>query len=123
VVINISSKSHFISLKLHYDVRSSCGYDPQSRQDRESKKVNTSPTKKWNRRVPYIFTGCLAHVEVTERVSDGEITRIVGHLSHNDTCASAMLQRLPAIPLHENVYEVALNQLEDGARYAQIILF
>ena len=36
---------------------------------------------------------------------------------HNEGCREAVLIQLPAIPLHEHVYEVALNQLEGGARY------
>jgi hypothetical protein len=59
-------------------------------------------------------------VEITERMSDGEITRIIGHFAHNDLCEQAVLKRLPAIPLHEHVYEVALTQLEDGAKCVTI---
>lgn len=40
---------------------------------------------------------------------------------HNEACQSAILKRLPAVPLHEHVYEVALHQLESlsGARYVR----
>ena len=68
--------------------------------------------------VPFNFTACFAHVEVTERISNGEVSRIVGHFTHNDTCKSALLRRLPAVPLHNHVYETALDQLENGAKYA-----
>jgi len=95
---------------------SACGYDPQARQGRESKKQTTATSKPWERRVPFDFTGCTAHVEVTERSSDGEITRIIGSFSHNSECRSAVLTRLPAVPLHEHVYEIALEQMEAGAR-------
>ena len=70
----------------------------------------------WSRRVPYVYTGCLAHVEVVEQASNGEITHISGILEHNQGCREAVLERLPAILLHEHVYEVALEQLENGAR-------
>ena len=73
--------------------------------------------KSWRRRVPYKYTGCLAHVEITERSSNGEISRVMGYFLHNEGCREAVLIQLPAIPLHEHVYEVALNQLEGGARY------
>lgn len=71
--------------------------------------------------MPYDFTGCLAHVEITERVSDGKVTRIAGHFSHNSKCTNSVLKRLPAVPLHEHVYEVALEQLESGAKFVSII--
>lgn len=41
----------------------------------------------------------------------------MGYFLHNEGCREAVLIQLPAIPLHEHVYEVALNQLEGGARY------
>lgn len=84
---------------------------------REGTKAKHSPhQKEWPRRVPYAYTGCLAHVEVVERVSDGQITRISGIIEHNSACQKAILNRLPAIPLHDHVYEVALEQLENGSR-------
>jgi hypothetical protein len=97
-------------------ITSSCGYDAQARQNREHHKQRDPASKEWNRRVPYDFTACLAHVEITERLSDGEITRITGQLDHNDACRDAVLKRLPAVPLHNHVYEVALEQLEGGAK-------
>jgi hypothetical protein len=66
--------------------------------------------------VPFDFTACLAHVEIIERTSNGEISRVTGNFTHNEACQSAILKRLPAVPLHEHVYEVALDQLESGAR-------
>ncbi|KAJ3884390.1 hypothetical protein GG344DRAFT_35471, partial [Lentinula edodes] len=69
----------------------------------------------WQRHVPYPQTGCIAHVEITERVSDGCITQIAGITTHNEACMNATLEQIPTIPLHEHVYEVALEQLENGA--------
>ena len=99
-------------------LQSSCGYNEATRQHQESQKLG-SPTKNksWRRRVPYKYTGCLAHVEITERSSDGEVSRIMGYFLHNEGCNETVLTQLPAIPLHEHVYEVALDQLEVGARY------
>ena len=97
--------------------QSACGYDPSARRDREKKKKGEPlPTKESERRVPFDFTGCLAHVEITELTSNGKVSRIAGYLSHNDGCRSALLKRLPAVPLHDHVYEMALDLLENGAR-------
>jgi len=80
-------------------------------------KAKHSPQQKaWSRRVPYPYTACLAHVEIVERVSDGQITRISGIVEHNSACRNAVLERLPAVPLHNHVYEVAVSQLENGSR-------
>ncbi|KAF8803485.1 hypothetical protein BYT27DRAFT_7303366 [Phlegmacium glaucopus] len=72
------------------------------------------------RHVPFEFTTCLAHVEITERMSNGEVSRIVGHFTHNEGCKSALLKRLPAVPLHDHVYKIALDQLENGANITTI---
>ena len=96
--------------------QSSCGYHPQARQDRENKKTAPTTEKVWSRRAPFDFTGCIAHVEIVERTRDGEITRVIGIFEHNTMCRDAILKRLPAVPLHEHVYEVALEQMDDGAK-------
>ncbi len=97
---------------------SACGYDSEARQKRESAKdkYGTANPTPWKREVPYPHTGCLAHVEITERVGDGCVTRIAGIWDHNDACKKAKMERWPAIPLHEHVYEIALEQLANGAR-------
>jgi hypothetical protein len=51
-------------------------------------------------RVPDVYTGCLAHVEVVEQASNGEITRISGILEHNQGCHEAVLSDYQPIPLH-----------------------
>ncbi len=70
----------------------------------------------WNRKTAYEFTGCLAHVEVTEHKEMGVVSRVIGVLAHNEACKSAELKRRPAIPLHDHVYEIAIEQLRAGAR-------
>lgn len=95
---------------------SSCGYHVQARQEREAEKGVNRKSENWKRRVPYPFTGCLAHIEVTERVSDGAISRIAGIPEHNEPCKVAVLERVPPVPLHDHVYEVALQQLQSGSR-------
>ncbi|KAJ4499163.1 hypothetical protein C8R41DRAFT_755296, partial [Lentinula lateritia] len=94
-----------------------CGYNSQERQKQESVKDRSDLTQStpWQRKVPYPHTGCLGHVEITECVGDGSIIRIAGFWEHNEGCKKATLERIPAIPLHEHVYEVALEQLENGA--------
>ena len=96
--------------------QSSCSYHPQARQDRETKKNTPGTEKPWSRQAPFEVTGCIAHVEIVERTRDGEITRINGIFEHNMGCQATTLKHLPAIPLHEHVFEVALEQLEDGTK-------
>jgi hypothetical protein len=67
--------------------------------------------------MPYDFTGCLAHIDLTYRFESRQIIRVTGLLEHNSKCQSIYMQRLPPIPLHDHVWQVALQQLNDGARY------
>jgi len=108
-----------------------CGYSHLARQtrDRASKAQNQSKPydkasdeaiAKLGRRVAYNFTGCLAHVDVTRNSVTNAISRITGFLEHNELCISATLQRVPAIPLHPQVYEIALAQLRVGAEIGAI---
>ena len=109
---------------INYVLRSACGYDPNARWELdEKKKGHPGPTKDNERHIPFDFTACLAHVEVTELQSNGQISRIAGYVTHNEECKSSLLKRLPAVPLHEHVYEVALDQLKKGARWAYLRLF
>ena len=104
-------------------IYSLCGYSHKERQRRHD--VNVSPGRRpskkrkenWERRVGFDFTGCLAHIDLTECVETGAVLRITGIREHSGGCESEQLQRLPYVPLHEHVYEVALRQLEAGARY------
>ena len=82
---------------------------------REAKGLEVNK-KKWKRKIPYDFTGCLAHLDITFQTHDFRILRIVGILKHNRGCVNKNMQRLPAIPLHEHVWQVALQQLNAGAR-------
>ncbi|KAK7450183.1 hypothetical protein VKT23_013066 [Stygiomarasmius scandens] len=75
--------------------------------------------KDWDRRVPYKFTGCLAHVEITER-ANGTIKRISGILDHDESCKTTKLTGDVSVPLHPHVYEIALQQLKDGASITAI---
>lgn len=64
--------------------------------------------------------GCLAHVEITEDVSTGQILRIAGITKHNKDCQESLMRRKPYVPLHNHVYKVALWQLRAGARHALV---
>ncbi|THH12616.1 hypothetical protein EW146_g7525 [Bondarzewia mesenterica] len=98
-------------------VQCTCGYNTEARQKVHEKrtKSNTHDARLWSRSAPYDFTGCLAHADITYHESTGMIRRIVGYLEHNEGCHSAVMTRMPPIPLHQHVVEVALNQLTNGA--------
>ncbi|KAF9783905.1 hypothetical protein BJ322DRAFT_972992, partial [Thelephora terrestris] len=74
----------------------------------------------WSRQAPYDFTGCWAHADITYDKSSLNVLRIIGYFEHNDECQNATLVRYPSIPLHEHVYEVALEQLSQGASITAI---
>jgi hypothetical protein len=66
--------------------------------------------------MPYDFTGCLAHIDITFDKKSLKILRLTGVLDHNEACTSQNMIRLPSIPLHDHVWAVALEQLNEGAR-------
>ena len=102
---------------MNFIFQSACGYDTNIRRDREKRKNGEPlPTKESERRTPFDFMGCLAHVEITERARNGEVSRIAAYLSNNHGCRSALLKHLQAVPLHDRVYEMAFGLLENGAR-------
>jgi len=70
----------------------------------------------WRRKAPYDFTGCLAHIDLTYHTANLQIIRITGIITHNDSCCERNMKRLPAIPLHNHVWQIALDQLNVGAR-------
>ena len=92
---------------------SSCGYSTEARQKRSS----SQSKDQWSRQAPYDFTGCCVHADITYDTSSSNVSRIIGYFEHNEECRNAGLVRYPSIPLHEHVYEVALEQLSQGARY------
>ena len=102
--------------------KSVCGYDTEARQKihERRQKVNgrncRQPDTPWERRAPYDYHGCLAHADITFVESTGEIRRLLGVLDHNEPCSKALLTRLPSIPLHLHVAEVAMVQLAAGAK-------
>jgi hypothetical protein len=82
-----------------------------------ARKAKSTSTEEWSRHAAYDFTGCCAHADITYTVDSGFVERIIGYFEHNESCKSATLVRVPSIPLHEHVYEIALAQLSQGARY------
>jgi hypothetical protein len=86
---------------------SDCGYD--------HREVGTA-----KRQTVVDFTGCLAHAEITFIVETQQILRLRGFFGHNNACKDAVLLRIPPLPLHPYVYQVALAQLADGISLTDI---
>ncbi|KAF7348406.1 hypothetical protein MSAN_01794600 [Mycena sanguinolenta] len=84
-----------------------CGYDHR-----------VAGSKK--RRTAVDFTGCLAHAEITFVIDTQKILRVRGFLEHNEACKTALMQRIPALPLHPSVYQTALVQLANGVSLTDI---
>ncbi|KAJ7028157.1 hypothetical protein C8F04DRAFT_993887, partial [Mycena alexandri] len=84
-----------------------CGYDHRQAGSRK-------------RRTAVDFTGCLAHAEITFIIETQKILRVRGFLEHNAACKSALMQRIPALPLHPSVYQAALVQLANGVSLTDI---
>jgi hypothetical protein len=65
------------------------GYSTEARQQKEQKYWVTQGEGTWLRKTPCIFTGCLAHADITvERVTK-EVKRIVGWFEHIEGCKLA----------------------------------
>ncbi|KIJ37260.1 hypothetical protein M422DRAFT_781831 [Sphaerobolus stellatus SS14] len=71
-------------------------------------------------KMPYDFTGCPAHIDVTYHHTSSHITRIVGILQHNEACEMQEMKRLPPIPLHPHVWKIAIEQINEGASIAAV---
>ncbi|KAJ3527538.1 hypothetical protein NM688_g8115 [Phlebia brevispora] len=101
----------------------STGYDTAARQLGKAKsppELLDSSKKEWQHRAPYDHTECLAHAEVTTVVSSGNVLRVAGYFEHNEDCKNAVMKRFPAVPLHPDVYNIALQQLRQGAGITEI---
>ncbi|KAF8510446.1 hypothetical protein JB92DRAFT_3144395 [Gautieria morchelliformis] len=79
-----------------------CGTSTAARKDKEDKQ------RQQNGRLP------LEH-------DWSQVVRITGILIHNRGCQTQHMTRLPPIPLHDHVWEIALAQLNDGASIAGIL--
>ncbi|KAF7967903.1 hypothetical protein HWV62_32579 [Athelia sp. TMB] len=93
----------------------SSGFNSDAKFHASKQTTAQSTSIQGDRRNPYDFTGCLSHVELTERESDGAVSRLVGILQHNEACRHGSIVRIPSVPLHSHVYEVALQQRRNGA--------
>lgn len=67
--------------------------------------------------MPYDYTGCLAHLDLTYDPRSSRIYRITGILDHNDACKSSLMSRVPNVPVHPHVWQDALEQINNGAKY------
>ncbi|KAI0056510.1 hypothetical protein BV25DRAFT_1893981 [Artomyces pyxidatus] len=108
-------------------VQCTCGYATSARQEFFEKQKKSRPpqpsssnSQAWTRAAPYDFTGCLAHADITYNELSGAVSRVVGYLVHNDRCEAAKMTRVPRIPLHTHVVQVALQQLAEGASVSTI---
>jgi len=81
-----------------------------------AKGLSTNSSHWEKRKMPYDFTSCLAHMDITYNIATLEILQIKGLLDHNEVFCSQCMQRLPPVPLHDHVWQVALKQLNEGAR-------
>lgn len=53
-----------------------------------------SPSKvEWDQHAPYDFTGCLAHLKISEDLTTGQILRISGIQKHNEACKGSAMKR------------------------------
>lgn len=108
-------------LSMNWLTESICGYDTNARQQANArqlrnKSAHAPSTIAWERRAPYNFQACLAHADVTFHENTGEVKRVVGFLQHSSGCSAAVMERLPSIPIHPHVSEIAIAQLAEGAR-------
>src|SRR5882762_7587879 len=92
---------------------STCGYNTEARQHARTKQKTASQSSASGCIAPYDFTGCLAHADITYIEATTQVCRTVGHLEHNEQCRGSFLRRIPAVPLHPHVIEVALKQLSE----------
>ncbi|KIJ24411.1 hypothetical protein M422DRAFT_274829 [Sphaerobolus stellatus SS14] len=103
---------------------SHCGTDSQARKakdDRQKLKQGQSIyPEAWKRKMPYNYTGCLAHLDITFICSSLRVLRITGVLEHDPACEKQEMQRYPPVPLHWHVWQCAIEQLNNGASFAVI---
>lgn len=79
--------------------------------------------EKWKRKMPYDYTACPAHFNLTYTPQSSMIHRITGILEHNNDCKERSMSRFPRVPLHQHVWQDALDQINQGARYKFISHF
>lgn len=88
-------------------------YKDDAKKIKQGLKVNAIP---WSHKMPYNFTGCLAHIDITYYINTDCIIRITGILEHGVACEKQEMQQLPPVPLHPHVWQIALKQIQGGAR-------
>lgn len=102
---------------------SQCGSDSDARKLKEDmkwlKKSEKPYHKDWSKqKIPYDFTGCLTHLDITYTTDSFKILCITGILGHNEACEKQDMQCLPPVPLHRDVWQHAIELLAAGASYA-----
>lgn len=62
-----------------------------ARQNKFNSRDNQQPSEHpWSRKMPYDFTGCIAHVDIT--FNDIVIQRITGITEHNEECKTSTMK-------------------------------
>jgi len=106
---------------------SQCGSSSSARKAKDDKlrKQKGLPIypNDWNRKMPYDFTGCLGHLDVTFALESFTVLRITGIIDHNTSCEEQEMQCIPPIPLHPHVWEIAIQQINDGATYVSSLYY
>ncbi|KIJ39177.1 hypothetical protein M422DRAFT_258067 [Sphaerobolus stellatus SS14] len=101
-----------------------CGSNSQARKVKDDvikiKQGDKIFPQEWQRKTPYDFTGCLAHLDITFDRQSFDIIRITGIMDHNSACEKQEMQRLPPVPLHPHVWQLAIQQLNTGASISAI---
>lgn len=113
------SSNHVINTMIFFAL-SQCGTSTDARKVKEDEQKQSTNqkvyAKSWTRKMPYDFTGCLAHIDITFTVPSQHIIRLAGILEHNEACKKKVMKRLPPIPLHPHVFQIALQQINEGAK-------
>ncbi|GJJ10074.1 hypothetical protein Clacol_004300 [Clathrus columnatus] len=84
-------------------------------QAKKLQKGEKTTDGEWKRKMPYDYTGCLAHLDLTYLPKSSFILRIAGILVHNNACMQKTMSWLPNVPLHLHVWQDALEQINNGA--------
>ncbi|KIJ22868.1 hypothetical protein M422DRAFT_57039 [Sphaerobolus stellatus SS14] len=96
-----------------------CGSSTEARKacdnaQKSKRGVKVNP-EDWLQKMPYDFTGCAAHIDITYDQTSSHIIQIVSILEHNKECETQEMWQLPPVPFHPHVWKIAVNQLKDGA--------
>jgi len=115
---NIYLGDKFVIMMCFYICLCSSSTKAHFEKEKKHKEMHGKAMKvtEWDPKMLYDFTGCLSHIDLTYKVNTCLITHITGVLQHNTECQQQIMQHLPAILMHDHVWQIALEQLELGTR-------